>query len=99
MASKVDMSPWKAIEKHMLEATRLRTDALAAQNAGEQKKFESLITRAVKEWRKGDQVYDDLLWKVSDIHEDLWDKAFKREDKKLARWNRMFRGYLQYENR
>ena len=95
---KVDRSPWDKIVSIMGDATALRRQANAAQKAGDQEKYVKLARQAFRRWREGDQMSEEWELEIEFLQEGMWDDMFQKESKKLARWLKMFRGWLKYEN-
>ena len=96
--SQVDMSIWDRIERHFAEARKLKAQALAVRKTGNEAEFKRLIKQAVREWRQGDMMSEDLEMHVERIKENMWDAMFERHQKKIEKLIREFRGYLAYEN-
>ncbi len=98
LAKKVDMTAWTEAEKHYREARRLRAEALAIRSKSEAQ-FEKIMAKAIAEWRQGNALYDDWKYEVDGLHEDLIDKAFRKQDRFVTKLQKEFRGWLKFEGK
>lgn len=96
LRAQVDMTMWREIESQMAQAMRLRSEALAARAESEER-FASLMTEAVKTWRKADQQTEDFIYVVNQVHPQLYNEGFDREANQIQSWTKAFRGYLGFE--
>ncbi len=96
LAKKVDMSAWTEAEKHYREARRLKAEAMAIRPKSEAQ-FKKIMGKAIEEWRQGNALYDDWKYEVDGLHEDLIDKAFRKQDRLVTKLQKEFRGWLKFE--
>lgn len=95
----VDREPWDRISACMSEAYALKRKALRLREQGKEAEFVVEIKNSLKEFREAQQIYFDWVEGVEELQEGLWDRRFKKENKKFARFTKEMRAYFQWERK
>jgi hypothetical protein len=99
LKAKVDMSAWDNADRLMGEARKKLAAAERLRGAGDEAGFKREIQPALKAYEKATNAIQDFIFVVNSVHDELWytdAKMFGSEDKAITKFNKQFRGYLQF---
>ncbi|MEZ6196325.1 MAG: hypothetical protein R3F20_11465 [Planctomycetota bacterium] len=103
LRKKVDMSNWDEGERTMSQALIKLDEAETIRKGGDEKGFLTKVKDALKDYRKAGNLFTDFIEvDVQGVDEQLWytsANVFKKESEQMARWDKRFRGYIQFENK